>query len=650
LGGLASSRLDNALVRDEQLAVAVTASAQPFGQLGFFEVTADVKPGVDPALVSKRLNEILADFIAKGPSADEVKRVVTTDLAGRIGGLEKVGGFGGKANTLAEGALYSGTADQYRKDMAAMAAATPASVTATLQKWLSRPVFALNVVPGQRDAYQEAGSAKGNRSGIVSAPAHYFAPGEEPALHAQTVVDRSKLPEVGATPNVDFPAVETATLSNGIKVHFARRATVPSLRMSVIFNVGKSADPADKRGLQAMMVAMLEEGTTSRNSVQIAEEQERLGANISVTASYDRTTVSLFALTPNLAPSLDLLADIIQNPAFEPKELERIRNQQLAAIAAEQTDPRAMASKALIPLLYGTAHPYGIAASGAGDPAAVKTLNRDDLAAFHHRWLRADTAEIAVVGDTTLADLLPQLEKRFGAWRMTKDMPGRKGFDVATPAAQPRIILVDRPQSPQSMIYAGQLLDAKGSDDMVDLLSANDILGGNFLSRINMDLRETKGWSYGVKARVERNAERAAYIVSAPVQADRTGDSIAALKQQFTAFLTDKGVTAEELGRTVDGSIRELPGSFETSGEVLSEMERDILFKRPFDYVEGLPARYKAQTAPALDAVARKMIDPARFTWVVVGDKAKVMPQLEKLGIPITVPITVMDSAAPGAK
>ena len=670
LGGLASSRLDNELVRKEQIAVAVTAQLQEFAQLSFLEVTADVKPGVDAKMVGERLDALLKDYIAKGPTADEVARVATSRISGTIGGLESVGGFSGKAVTLAEGALYSNDPAFYAKQLEELAQATPAQVTTAMQKWLTRPVFALTVEPGDRDAYQEAGGKVSVRSGVTSAPAYYRLPTDGGASNAtivmparaaasptiaepapgvaapRTVVDRSKLPEVGPIPNLDFPTVETTTLSNGIKVHFARRDTVPTLRMSVVFDAGNAADPHDKLGTQAVMLAMLKEGTKTRNAIEIAEEQERLGANISVGASMDSTSVSLYALMPNLAPSLDLMADIIKNPAFDAKELERVRSQQLARIAQELTQPRALASRTLPPLLFGKDHPYGVPSSGTGDPQVVKALMPQDLAGFHNKWIRGDNAEIFAVGATTLAELKPQLEARFGTWRMTRDMPGKKNFDVPVPPAQSRIVLVDRPQSPQSVIYGGQLLDAKGTDDLVTFLAANDILGGSFLSRINMDLRETKGWSYGVFSTVNRFSGQLPYIVVAPVQADQTGPSITVLKTQFKDFLSNKGVTAAELERTVNGSTRELAGSFETSADVLGEMQRDVLYNRPFDYVETLADRYKTLTAPELDASARKMIDPDKITWVVVGDRKVVMPQLEKLGMPIT----VVDSATIAAK
>ncbi|MBK5265402.1 MAG: insulinase family protein, partial [Alphaproteobacteria bacterium] len=433
-----------------------------------------------------------------------------------------------------------------------------------------------------------------------------------------------------------------------IKVHFARRDAIPAIQLSVVFDAGNAADPKDKLGTQSLMLAMLDEGTTSRNSIQIAEEQERLGASISASASMDGTTVSMYALMPNLAPSLDLMADIVKNPAFDPGELERIKATQLARIAAENTQPKSIALRTLPPLLFGKDHPYGVAFTGTGDPEVVAKLTRNDLASFHHRWIRADNAEIFAVGNTTLAELKPLLEKRFGHWRMTRDVKGVKNFDVATPAAQERIILVNRPQSPQSVILAGQVLNVKGTDDLLKLIAANDVMGGSFLSRMNMDLRETKGWSYGVRGSVNRVQHDVPYILSAPVQADKTGPAIAALKNQMKDFLGTKGVTPAELERTVNGDIRELPGSFETSSDVLGEMQRDVLYDRPFDYVETLANKYRTLTAVDLDAAARAAIDPDAFTWVVVGDKDKIMGQLEALGMPITVVENPSGAAANG--
>jgi predicted Zn-dependent peptidase len=634
LGGLSSSRLDNALVRKEKVAVNVSASVQPFERVSLFEVTADVKPGVDPAIVNKRLDAIIAELIAQGPTADEVQRVATREVAGRIAGLESVGGFGGKAVALAEGALYAKDPEFYKKQLAQYAAATPESVKTAAAKWLSRPVYALTVEPGERGPYEEA---KGGAKTATLAPSYYRAPKKDEAPLAPAPkkgVDRSKMPEVGEFPNLDFPAVERTRLANGIEVIYARRDAVPMTRASVSFDAGNAADPKDKLGLQSLMLALLDEGTTTRNSIQIAEEQERLGATIGAGASMDRTSVSLSALTPNLAPSLELLSDIIRNPAFDPAEVERLRSQQLARIANEMTQPNAIALRTLPPLLYGKAHPYGVPFTGTGDPEVVKKVTRADLVAFQRAWLRPDNAQIFVVADKPLAEIKPLLETYFGSWKATGPK-GTKNFAAALPPVQPRIVLIDRPGSPQSLILAGQILPLKGTDDLETLVSSNEVLGGDFLSRLNMDLRETKGWAYGVRSQVNRVVEQSPFLIFAPVQADKTGPSISAILADMAEYLGPKGVTSEELERTVNGNIRELPGSFETAGDVMTGVQRNVLFKRPDNFYSTLADRYRAMTAADLDKAARAVIDPKKLLWVVVGDAAKVKPQLDALGMPI---------------
>ena len=641
LGGLSSSRLDNALVRKEQIAVAVTASADLFEQVGTFTVSADVKPGVDPALVGKRLDAIVADFMARGPTPDEVRRVATRSIAGTINGLESVGGFSGKAVTLAEGLVYSGDAGEFRKELAELAALQPAAVTAATRKWLSRPVFSLTVEPGEREKYEEAGTTAKPAAKPAAAATPVAA---EPMKAKMAGPDRSTLPPVGTLTALDFPKIERAKLSNGIEVFFAPRTAVPAVQMTISFDAGSAADPADALGTQSLMLALMDEGTPTRNSVQIAEESERLGATISTGASVDRTNVSLFALSPNLAPSLDLFSDIVRNPAFAPAEVERLRGQQLARISAELTQPQGLAGRILPVKLWGADHPYGRASSGTGEASTVAKLDRSALAGFHQKWLRPDTARIFISGNTSLAQLMPLLEKSFGTWAKPTAPKPVKNFSAAVPAPTPKIYLINRPNSPQSLIVGGQILDAKGSDDLVNLRAANDILGGAFLSRLNMDLRETKGWSYGVSSRVGSQEQRISYTIAAPVQADKTGDSIKALRLQIKDFLTTRGVTSEELERTINGNIRELPGSFETAGDVLGGVINIINLKRPDNYYNILAEKYRTVTASSVDATGRAAINPDKLIFVVVGDAKVVRPQLDGIGLPVE------EIAAPATK
>jgi zinc protease len=642
LGGLSSSRLDNSLVRGQQVAVSVSSSAQIFAQGGQFVVQADVKPGVDAAVVAAKLDEEIAKFLAEGPTQDELQRATTRYVSGQIAQLESVGGFGGKAPTLAEGLLYSDNIEQYKVDLKRAAQATPLQVQDIVKKWISRPAFSLTVEPGERS---EGGENRGafviaadsaSKPAQLLSPEYYNDPSEAVAAGQSFMsADRSKFPEVGALQALDFPTIERGKLKNGIEVFFARRAAVPTLQMSVSFDMGYAADPKDALGTQSMMLAMMGEGTTTLNSTQLAEAQERLGANISQSATSDNTNFSLFALKANLKASVDLLIDVIRNPAFDAKEIERGRAQQLNRIAAELNDPTSIATRALLPQLYGKAHPYGIPPSGTGDAEVVKKLDRAGLVAFHQQWLRPDKARVFVVGDTNLKDLKKILNKSLGKWKVSATTAPAKNFSAAIPAQKSRIILINRPNSPQSVIAAGKVLPLKGTDSLELLRAGNEVLGGSFLSRINSNLRETKGWSYGVRSQISNAKEQISYLMFAPVQADRTGDSIKELLKENTAFLGDKGVTNEELTRTINGNVRELPGSFETSGDVLRGLQNIVNYNRPDDYYEKLADTYRGMTTATIDAASRKVLSTDDLLFVVVGDAEIVRPQLETVGLPI---------------
>jgi zinc protease len=641
LGGLSSSRLDNALVRKDPVAVSVSAAAQPFEDAGILLVQADVKPGVDPKLVASRLDAEIASFLASGPTADELQRTAASYLAGTIAGLESVGGFGGKAVTLAEGALYSNNPAYYKVELDRMAKATPEQVKAVANKWLSRPAFSLTYTPGERTEGGEnrGGAVTGGKVTAPVQPDRYWneALGDvgPDTGGVSSFADRSQLPAVADLKALDFPAIERTKLKNGVEVVFARRTTVPTVNVAVSFDAGYAADPHSALGTQSLMLSLMDEGTTSLNSIAFAEAKERLGAQIDATANADETVFSLFALKPNLGASLSLLADYIRNPAFDANELERVRAQQLNRLKAELNNPNAIASRILTPVLYGADHPYGIPPSGLGNAKSVAAVTQGQLAAFHAAWIRPDNARVFVVGDTTLAEVKKQLDATLGQWKAPATAKPVKHFDIAIPAPKPRILLFDRPKSPQSVILAGKVLAAKGGDELEVLRSANDIFGGNFLSRFNTNLRETKGWSYGVRSRISGDQDRLTWVAAAPVQADRTGDSIKELQNDLKSFLGDKGVTKEELERTINGSVRELPGSFETSGDVLGGIRQIVKFGRPDNYYETLPATYEAMTAAEIDAAARKALSTGDLVYVVVGDAAVVKPQLDGLGLPV---------------
>ncbi|MCJ2177243.1 M16 family metallopeptidase [Novosphingobium album (ex Hu et al. 2023)] len=633
LGGLASSRLDNELVRGREVAVSVTAYDQIFQQLSFLTMSMDVKPGVERATAEMAFDKVLADYLRDGPTEDEVRRAVTSLLSGEIGGLERVGGFSGKGATLAEGQVYSNDPAHYKTDLAAMAALTPASVKAALNKWLSRPVYALNVVPGARTESGDQMGGWGDEADHAAPPADPHA--KVPALPAGPA---RTAPDVQPVAALTFPAIEHATLSNGIPVTLARRTAVPKLVMAIDFDAGYAADALDTPGTQGLMLSMLDQGTATRDATQIAEEQERLGADINIDGSVDASTVTLSALTDNLAPSLALTADLILHPAFKDSDFARVKAQAQAALAQAFSSPRDLASRTLNAELYGR-HPYAQPADGLGNAESLAALTPAEMRAAHDEWLRPDLARIAVVGDVTMAQLRPLLEQAFGGWKAPGAPAPVKPLDAPLPAAKKgRIILIDRPNSPQSVIMAGRVLPITGRTPGEEPLAlANDVLGGDFLSRLNLDIREDKGWSYGVSTGVAQPAGPSMLEISAPVQADRTGDTIRAVIADMRAFPAKQPVSDEELQRVTEGSIRAMPNQFETNAAVLYAIRKNARLHRPEDYYEQLAGKYRAIGADAIGKAAAQYLQPDGLTFVVVGDRKVVEPQLQGLDLPVEV-------------
>ena len=642
LGGLASSRLDNDLVRGRQLATAVSASVQQFEQVSFIQIELEVKDGVAVPAAAAALDENIARLLAEGPAADELQRAATSAVAAQINALEQVGGFSGKGVQLAEGLLYSGDPAQYKIDLARIAALTPVDVQAALQRWLARPVYALTVRPGARTERGEVLGGWGDEA--VSKPPR--ADARRPAPKLATGPKRTA-PPVADVSDLTFPAIERATLSNGLPVTLARRTAVPTVLVSLTFDAGYAADAQDRPGTQSLMLSLIDEGTASLTATQIAEQQERLGARIGASTGTDSSGVTLSALTANLAPSLELLAELVRRPAFRDADVARVRDQRLADIAQAIASPQALASRSLNPILFGPAHPYGQPGDGLGDAGAVAALTPAALKAAHAKWLRADNAAITVVGDITMAQLRPLLEASFGDWAAPAGPRPVKALDAAIPAPRPRIMLIDRPNSPQSVIVAGRVLPLSGRDQNNEALDlANEVLGNGFLSRLNMDLREDKGWSYGVRSAVRAPQGPRSLVLTAPVQSDKTGAAIALIMADMRMFPAGRGVEPAELARVTDGNVRGLPNRFETNAQVLGAIIANQQLGRPDDYYGTLPTRYRAITAQAIDAAAKAYLQPERLVIVVVGDRKLIYPQLQQLGLPIE----LVDSPAPNGK
>ncbi|SFP22060.1 M16 family metallopeptidase [Qipengyuania nanhaisediminis] len=640
LGGLSSSRLDNSLVREDPVAVSVSTFNYTLEDAGIFVVQADVKPGVDPDQVATKLDAQIADFLATGPTEDELQRAKVSTMAGVIRGLESVGGFGGKAPQLASGELFANDPGYVERQLDQMAAATPEQVHALARKWLSRPVFNLVFNPGERTEGGEdrGGAVTGPDSIEDIAQANYCA--EETCdlsqIATQAQADRDTLPELQPLQGLDFPDIERATLSNGMEVYFAHRDAVPTVSVRVEFDAGRAAETAETLGTQRLLLSTMGEGTERLDATDYAIAQERLGANIFNGFDADYTNFSLAALAPNLAPSLELLAETIRQPGLRANVIERERAQLLNALSSELKNPNSIADRTGRRAIFGP-HPYGLPTSGLGSAARLEALTEADLRAFHATWLRPDNARIFVVGDTSLAEVTRLLEASFGDWQAPATAKPERNYSAAIPEPRQRIILVNRPNSPQSVIYGGQVLGLTGRDDLIPLIASNEALGGGFLARINMNLREEKGWSYGAGSQIASGLDRVFYGVRAPVQSDRTGDSISEIRREINDFVDARGVQPNELERIVNSNMRELPGQFETAGDVLGGLVNIVRYDRPDDYYETLASRYNTLTASQLDLEARRNINEGDIVYIVVGDAEVVAPQLDTLGLEVEV-------------
>ncbi|MDL2355888.1 MAG: pitrilysin family protein [Pseudomonadota bacterium] len=592
LGGGKTSRFYKRLVYKDQLATSATAANDSSEIAGQFDLTLTARPGVDLRKLETAADEELRGLMKSGPTAAELELAKTAILARYVRIVERVGGFGGKSDLLAACMTYTGNPDCYKDYLKAIKAATPAQVKQAMNAWLGDGDYVLEVQP--------------------------FATG----LAAAARQDRSKEPAMGAPETLKLPPMQKATLSNGLKVVLAERHAAPVVNFSMMVDSGYASDSAELPGVASLSLRMLEEGTPSRGSLRIGEEFESLGANFAANSNLDGAFVQLNVLKATMPKALDVYADIVLHPAYAQKELERLKKDQLAAIQREKTNPNAMALRVIPSLLYGKGHAYALPMSGSGTEAAVARITRDDLLKYHQTWFKPNNATLLVVGDTTLAELTPLLEKAFGGWK-AGEVPKKNVVEVAQPA-KTVVYLIDRPGALQSVIYGVQLAPPRNAPDAVQLGVVNNIFGGSFSSRINMNLREDKHWSYGVSARLPAAVGQRLYLSQSPVQTDKTRESLHELVTEYANVAGAKPIAAAELKDAQTNETLGLPGSFETAGQLSNAYATILQYKLPENYYNTYTDTVMAMTPAQANALAARTIMPGKLVWVVVGDMSKV--------------------------
>jgi zinc protease len=605
LGTGKNSRLYKKLVYEKQLCTSVFCFNGPSEIAGNFYIGANVKAGKSKEEVEMIINEVMADLLTNGPTEEEVKRVKAAYFAGFIKGLERIGGFGGKSDLLAQNEVYGGSADAYKKALRIYNTATTRQLHDAAKRWLSDGKFVMTCTPFPE--YSVSG----------------------------TEADRSQIPALGPTAEAKFPDIERATLKNGMKVVLTRRKESPTVVASMMFDAGYCADRfGGKSGLSSLSMNMLDEGSKTRSSLQINEQLQLLGASLNTFSDLDYSYVTLNTLRPNLDASLDLMADVVLNPAFPEADFKRLQDQQVSQIANEKKQPQSMVMRVAPRLLYGENHPYSMPLTGTGEEDVVKTLNTSDVRGFYNTWIRPNNATIVVTGDIAMADLLPQLERRFGKWEKG-DTPKKVIPEVPKSVSTGKIYLIDRPESQQTMIMAGYLAPKYGQYNETAIEQVNNVLGGDFTSRINMNIREDKHWAYGAGSFIQNTKGQRPYMVFAPVQTDKTTESIQEIMKEVNGFVGDKPMTQAEFDKTKQNTVMGMAGMWETNSRVNASARELVRFGLSDDYWKTYSKNVSGLTLADARNVATKMVQPNQLGWFMAGDAAKVAPNLQKLGIEV---------------
>jgi len=601
LGQGKTSRLYKRLVYKDQIATSATANDGNNEIAGQFSLILTAKPGGDLKTVEDEANQELQNFLKNGPTEAELQLAKTQTFGQYARIMERIGGFGGKSDILAKCQTFTGHPDCYKEYLKRVSAATPASVRKAANEWLSDGDYVLEVQPFST------------------------------TLKATAPIDRSKEPATGSAMSLNLPPMQKATLSNGLKLVLAERHSAPVVNFSLLVNGGYSSDATSALGTCSFAQRMLEEGTPSRDSLKIGEELESLSAEFSAGANLDFATVDLDALKANIDKSLEIYADLILHPAFPEKEFTRLQKDRLAAIQREKVTPNFMALRVMPPLLYGKGHPYAGAFLTSGTEATVSKMTREDLVKFHETWFKPNNATLLIVGDTTLAEITPKLEKLFAAWK-SGEVP-KQIIPSAPEPGKDVVYLLDRPGSGQSLVLAAQLAPAFNDPNQISLELVNDIFGGNFSSRINMNLREDKHWSYGVRSRlIPAKAERPYFSIS-PVQTDKTKESLLELIAEYKNIVGNKPITEAELKDEQSNATLGLPGSFESVQQLSGAYSNILQYGLPDDYYNTFTQKVLSATPGTANEIAKKYIQPGHLVWIVVGDMSKVESGIRELNI-----------------
>ena len=621
LGGGKASRLYRKLVYEKQIAQSAecTLNSQRLGSVAQCDVIA--RPGVKPEDLQREIEVELRAIREQGPSQAELDGARNSRLTGLISGLQRLGGFGGVADRMDYYNYYTGDPGYLPKDVARFQHVSVASVRKLAQTDLvDAKSVVVTTVPGEKVTHDVPRSPADTDASVkVENP--------YPASFETAQDWRKGAPSPGPLPQVHLPVPKVFTLDNGLHVYLVEDHSLPVLNASVVTLGGGDANPANKPGLASFTSGMLTEGTRDRSATEIADAVDHLGAQLKSQAVVDNSDLSIDALSNTTDAIFDLLSDMSEHPAFAEEEVDRVRKQQLTGILQEADEPIAATLRVAVKALYGDS-PYGYPAIGT--TASVRSIKRDDLAGFWNAHYGPQTSALVLTGDITEQEARAQADKYFGVW---KSSAAAAVASVPEPSAPARkLVLVDKPGSPQTVLLAFGLGVPRSAPDYPSVLIMNDVLGGLFSSRLNMNLREAHGYTYGAVSRFTFNRFGGPVFAGAQVRTDVTAP---AAKELFAELdrITAEPPTPAELKLAQDSQIRSVPGQFETAKGTSARIGQLFVFKLPDNYYASLPGQFAAVTPEQVKQAAIDHIHPKQMIVVAVGDRAKIEPGLKDLNL-----------------
>ncbi len=513
-------------------------------------------------------------------------------------GIETLGGFGGRSDVLAESMTYGGSPDAYLDRLQVMATAKATDVKAAANKWLRANHYTMLVKPFPK-----------------------LSPG-------QTAIDRKILPSLGSAPEIKFPQIQRAKLKNGVNVILLERHTTPIVNVTLAVDAGAASDSMASAGLSGLTLDLMDEGTKTRNALAMEQQLDSLGARLNTGNGLDMSFVRLQATSANLRPSLAIMADAALNPSFPSDRFETQKKRRIAQIEQEKANPTAIAQRIIPGLIYGKNHSYGKPASGF--TRSLESLTREDLIKWHADWFKPGSATIVLAGDTTLAAALSALEEVFGGWKAGKAPEKNLSTVAKTPGR--KIYLVDKPDAPQSVIIAAHVSETSGQPEDLAAEPVFTNFGGIATSRLNRNLRLDKHWSYGTSGFISGARGQRTFTVIAPVQTDKTKESMAEVLKEIKDIAGDRPIKGEEFASIMRNMTSRLPGRFETLSSLENAGVSLVNFGLPDDYWANYSGRMRGLTESQLDGAAKKFIHPDEVIWIVVGDLTKVEKGIRELG------------------